>query len=265
MAAGPSALPCRNDVAIVIVDAHPLLREGLKHILSGEGFQVIATASAFGALDIARPRAGGTVLFLIGIDEDRAATVCHVLAIRKNFPGARVILLADGGDASDALLAIRAGAHGYLLKTISCERLVKSLDVIMLGDTVLTAGMLAAVLPHPEDDAEAAAAPEPRPDGGAPPQSDPLMSSRERDVLRCLVAGESNKLIARKFAITEATVKVHIKAILRKIRVKNRTQAAIWAIDHDLAPPRWPRPALPAAPNGRSRARAAAGPPADVP
>src|SRR4051794_3495372 len=84
VAAGPSALPRRSDVAIVIVDAHPLLREGLKHILSGEGFRVIATASALPALDIAGRMTDGTVLFLIGSDEDPLATVGQVLAIRKD-------------------------------------------------------------------------------------------------------------------------------------------------------------------------------------
>jgi two-component system nitrate/nitrite response regulator NarL len=140
--------------------------------------------------------------------------------------------------------ALEAGAVAYLLKSNSLDALVKALEMVMLGATVLPAATPAPAPLAPSMSSEPSFAPamreealQPRQNGGPIPGdgSDELshrLSGREVATLRCLLAGYSNKLIAREFAITEATVKVHVKAILRKIRVANRTQAAIWAIRH---------------------------------
>ena len=110
---------------------------------------------------------------------------------------------------------------------------MKSLDLVMLGETVFPSIILDLVRRQ-------AASPEPevaesQPIIAAIGDEEPVpkqLSVRETVILRCLMQGDSNKLIARKFDIAEATVKVHVKAILRKIQAKNRTQAAIWAASH---------------------------------
>jgi len=131
------------------------------------------------------------------------------------------------------LCAFEAGADAYLAKTISHEVLIKSLDLVMLGEAVFPSSILGLI----RRGASKAGDDEHEADGVeyGEAESEPIpkqLSVRETVILRCLMQGDSNKLIARKFDIAEATVKVHVKAILRKIHAKNRTQAAIWAASH---------------------------------
>ena len=123
-------------------------------------------------------------------------------------------------------LAFNAGASGYLIKTISCDPLGGALRLISMGEKVFPSQIAESLL----DPAWRMA----RPNWNAGREALNL-SAREIEILRCLVSGEANKVISRRLHITEATVKVHIKAILRKLRVTNRTQAAIWAVTRGLS------------------------------
>ena len=131
--------------------------------------------------------------------------------------------------------AFRAGANGYFVNVITCDRFIRSVELVMMGETIFPPAFLSFILdanrPHL---VEAAAS-----DRNGEPilfatedATAPLLSPREKVILRCIIEGDSNKCIARKIDIAEATVKVHVKAILRKIRVQNRTQAAIWGINN---------------------------------
>jgi two-component system, NarL family, nitrate/nitrite response regulator NarL len=124
------------------------------------------------------------------------------------------------GDCSvDALRdAMNAGADGYLMKDVSPEALIQSLELVMMGEKVFPTN-LAAMLFDLNN-------------ASSPVNSIRGLSPREQEILRALVTGSSNKLIAIKLGITEATVKVHLKTLLRKIDVNNRTQAAIWAMNN---------------------------------
>jgi two-component system nitrate/nitrite response regulator NarL len=117
-----------------------------------------------------------------------------------------------------------AGANGYLFVGSTFEYLIKSLELVMLGETILPAAILPLILDQ-RDTAIAVKAPE---------SLAPQLSPRERLILRYLVKGHANKIIASENRIAESTVKVHVKAILRKIGVGNRTQAAMWAINNGL-------------------------------
>jgi two-component system, NarL family, nitrate/nitrite response regulator NarL len=123
------------------------------------------------------------------------------------------------------LHSLRAGASGYLLNDTTCEALIKSLELVSLGAHMLPPQALDLLSGEAcgEDPATHAVAHSPQ-----------ALSSREVEVLRCLSQGKANKVIAREWGISEATVKVHVKAILRKIQVKNRTEAALWARDHGV-------------------------------
>jgi two-component system nitrate/nitrite response regulator NarL len=150
--------------------------------------------------------------------------------LRKQNPSARIVVLSDRCELNDALAVFRAGADGYVFEQISRDALIKSLDLVMLGVTILPAELMRLVgEEHEMDSAD-------NPAVLATPTVLPTfehltrtLSQREAGILRCLMQGKSNKIIARQFDITEATVKAHIKAILRKICVRNRTQAAVWA------------------------------------
>jgi two-component system nitrate/nitrite response regulator NarL len=141
-------------------------------------------------------------------------------------------MLVDQYNPEQILAAFQAGADAYLNKSVSCEVLLKSLDLVMLGEAIFPAEalkLLRSGAPHASAEGNSSAAVGPK---DAESLSIKGLSGRETVILRCLMEGASNKLIARKFDITEATVKVHVKAILRKIQAKNRTQAAIWAASH---------------------------------
>jgi DNA-binding NarL/FixJ family response regulator len=135
--------------------------------------------------------------------------------------------------------AFRAGAKGYFPGAMTADVFIKSTELVMMGQTVFPLAFPSFV-PGLEDDHRMD---EPgrsdESDQARPITTDdllaPPLSARENSVLRCLMEGDSNKCIARKIGISEATVKVHIKAILRKIRVQNRTQAARWGMSQGLS------------------------------
>jgi len=174
------------------------------------------------------------VLALLVNDGDPAVSPAMVEHRTRQNPMAHIVVLSDRCTPKDALALLHAGADGYLPKNISCEALIKALELVMLGVTILPTGvgrlLGGGIAIKCDQQLEPASAPK-----TCDPVSTPRrLSDRETEILQCLSRGESNKHIARLFNITEATVKVHIKAILRKISVKNRTQAAVWAQHHFL-------------------------------
>ncbi len=214
-----------------LVEPNALLREGLRRILADT---VYSPSSATGALDeaISRQAHGGSnVVLIIDATRDHEETCCQARKLKEAIPSAKVIMLVEQYDLKQVLEAFHAGADAYLKKSISCEVLVKSLDLVMLGEAIFPGAILELLQDQRAQISESkdeAASDEPH--GMAAPAKG--LSVRETVILRCLMDGDSNKIIARKFDITEATVKVHVKAILRKIQAKNRTQAAIWASSH---------------------------------
>jgi two-component system nitrate/nitrite response regulator NarL len=142
-------------------------------------------------------------------------------------------VLSDRCELNNALAVLRAGADGYVFEQISRDALIKTLDLVMLGVTTLPAPLMRLIgEEHEMDSEDDSAVPATQTDVPTFDHMPRTLSQREMTILRCLMQGEPNKIIARQFDITEATVKVHIKTILRKISVRNRTQAAVWAQSH---------------------------------
>jgi two-component system nitrate/nitrite response regulator NarL len=176
------------------------------------------------------------MLLIVRSDDDFDATIEQIELYKNRYPDARVAVVADHYRLSELVAAFRAGAAGYFSAAMSCDAFIKSIELVMMGEAVFPPAFLLFAL---EANAAAAEKAESVSDRGATIEVPeyPLikqLSPRERSILRCLIEGDSNKCIARKIDITESTVKVHIKAILRKIRVQNRTQAAIWGINNRL-------------------------------
>jgi two-component system nitrate/nitrite response regulator NarL len=136
--------------------------------------------------------------------------------------------------------AFRAGANGYFSDVMTCDVFIKSIELMMMGETIFPPAFLSSVLVAESDHLSEAAAPDLDNQAilvTAERAIVPQLSPREKTILHCLIEGDSNKCIARKIDIAEATVKVHVKAILRKIRVHNRTQAAVWAVNNNSFAP----------------------------
>ncbi len=226
-------------VPTLLVEPNTLLREGLKRILTETAYALVATAAT---LDEARQLwepDQGPCLLISNATGDHDEACRQIQKFKEQHSSVRAVMLVDQYDLGQVLAAFQAGADAYLLKSVSCEVLVKSLDLVLLGEAVFPSAILNLVrdqMSQPQERPELQNSPESAEDD--PPAKG--LSVRETVILRCLMEGDSNKIIARKFDITEATVKVHVKAILRKIRAKNRTQAAIWAASHLAASSRTP-------------------------
>jgi two-component system nitrate/nitrite response regulator NarL len=179
--------------------------------------------------------------FLVILDANLyPAMLTHGIAsIKEQYPQARVVVLSDSFNLDDMKSAFHSGADGYCLATTGCEALIKYLDLVMLGEVVFPSAAFLSAISDTQYEAETkeplaiTALPAHLPVGLETHDSPiRMLSNRESEILQCLMQGAPNKVIARKLDVAEATVKVHIKAILRKIRVANRTQAAMWAVSH---------------------------------
>lgn len=224
--------------ATVLVGKCALLREGLARILSAADFHIVASTSCVDDLVVTSLRRQQSMLLIIDAGDDLDSATGQVQLFKNRHPAARVAVLADHNQPLDVLSAFRAGANAFFIKATRCDAIIKSLELVMLGETILPAAILSMIVDLADDDEadheHKSAVRDVRNTTGKllVPESKytPRLSVRERSILSCLIEGDSNKVIARKIDIAEATVKVHVKAILRKIRVHNRTQAAIWAM-----------------------------------
>jgi len=164
-------------------------------------------------------------LFLIDKPNDIREIEDDIAILKQSAHGRRVVLLAESMETDQLALSFAAGVDGYLLEEISPEALLESLALVMLGEKVFPSRL--AVLLCGKNWAM------PRPNHHLP--ADGHLSERELEIVRHLTEGLPNKVIANELLITEATVKVHVKTILKKLGVANRTQVAIWAVHNGLA------------------------------
>jgi two-component system nitrate/nitrite response regulator NarL len=166
-----------------------------------------------------------SLLLFVHPGNEFGAVVEQIKLLKKNSRTAeRIAIVVDRYRAADLVSAVRAGASGYFVRGITRDVCIKSLEWVMMGEADLPPTFQPDVLGREEhrlDDHEPILATD---------QAAPQLSPREKLILRCLVEGDSNKSIAKKIDIAEATVKVHVKAILRKLRVHSRAQAAIWGM-----------------------------------
>ena len=221
----------REAYVTVLVEPKALVREGLVRILRAARFHILlSTVSMDESVQETLARYE-SVLLILGSGVDPVTVVRQIELFRKEQPRGRVVVLADHYYASDVIAALRAGASAYLSKVTTSDAFIKCLELVMLGETIMPGDIVPSILDHgyevipPEINVNQELLTEP----GL--NHVPHLSGQEKRVLRFLVEGYSNKVIARRIEIAEATVKVHIKAILRKVRVQNRTQAAVWAMN----------------------------------
>ncbi|MEQ8393545.1 response regulator transcription factor [Thalassobaculum sp.] len=214
---------------IVIIDTSRLFREGMRHILNGSAFNIVADAASHKQLDgMVDHKAVDIVLVE---DSSRAGELDELLChISQLAPAAKTIFLGNTVELPRLIAALTAGADGYLLKDLSANALLQSLTLVLLGEKVFPTD-LATVL------TSARGVRDPMHfqrslDGFSPRAQRSPLTERELQIVACLVNGGSNKLIANQLQITEGTVKAHIKALLKKLGLKNRTQAAIWAVEN---------------------------------
>ncbi len=219
-----------ESVRILVVDDHTLFRRGLTALLSRDPrFKVVGDAADAGQ---AQRRAAELQPDLILLDNHLPGVngIDALPSLHDAAPAARVLMLTVSEDENDLAAALRAGACGYLLKTIEGDALSAAIDAAMRGEDVVAPEMTAKLVAAFK--ALQVADPAPTPE----PARDPLdsLSQREREILREIARGASNKEIARTFAIAETTVKIHVQHILRKLNLTTRVRAAVLAAERGL-------------------------------
>lgn len=234
----------RSPIRILVVDDHTLFRRGLIALLGrNPRLSVVGDAADAGQ---AQRKAQELQPDLILLD-NHLPGVNGVDALPGLFEaavGTRILMLTVSEDESDLAAALRGGAAGYLLKTAEGDALMDAIESVMLGKSVIAPEMMSKLVSAYRGAAQdAAGVVEPMPD--AMPDSPPIIESsaqlaisrlspRELDILRGIVGGASNKEIARERGISEATVKIHVQHVLRKLDVTSRVHAAVLASEHGL-------------------------------
>jgi len=231
---GGVTMPGRQSFATILVGKSNLLREGLARILRSTNFRILASASCADDLLASKLQQHQPLFIVVHTGDDFDAALEQIEFFRGQQLSGRIAIVADHFRPRELVSAFRAGANGYFVD-ITCAAFIKSLELVMMGETIFPLAYLSFVL-DPESEHLCEEVPGDESNNAILVTTEdalaPQLSLREESVLRCLINGDSNKCIARKMDIAEATVKVHVKAILRKIRVQNRTQAAIWGANN---------------------------------
>jgi two-component system nitrate/nitrite response regulator NarL len=225
----------RDSFATILVASSAIFREGLERILTAAGFHVAAAASSIADIPRSELSSRQHILLVIVAGKDRDAWRRDIELFRRQYPSEPIALLGSAEPVTDHGIAdaFRAGANAYFFRP-DPETFIKALELVMLGETILPAGFVSCMLQSAQPLASLPISLAEPPDH-VEHNAIRRLSPREASILGCLVAGDSNKKIARNYSIAEATVSVHVKTILRKIRVRNRTQAAIWGLNNGIA------------------------------
>lgn len=211
-------------ISVLLIDKSQLFREGLRRILADSIFRVDLEGScleeAVSAIGSLRPD-----LVLFDLENAEARMGEQIDALRKCNPQLFTVILTERACIADLASGLAAHVDGYLLKDMSVDALRQSLSLVMMGQKIfpgelthLLVNERVVVDMHTTDLGEQG-----------------LITTREKQILAGLLNGLSNKSIAKNLEVAEATVKAQLKSVLRKIQMKNRTQAAVWALTHGIA------------------------------
>ena len=226
--------------ATIIIGPNNLFREGLSRILGGADFKILNAVSSVDGSFLEALVDHEDLLFIVDAGDNLPHLLEQIRLIKSHRESWRVVVLDNESQPAKAFPTYVAGANAYVANVASSAAFIKYLELVMLGETIMPGAFLPPML-----DGKVGAEDGFRRDDGAPTsnavtkEASPVtadslsirqLSAREKTILRCIIEGCSNKAIARKVAISEATVKVHVKSILRKFRVHSRTQAAIWGM-----------------------------------
>lgn len=208
--------------SILIIDDHPMLRRGVAQLLElDDELQLVGEASS-GEEGIKQALALDPDLILLDLNMHGMSGIDTLKAMRMAEIYSRILVFTVSDSHEDVVAALKAGADGYLLKDIEPENLLSSIKKAANGQMPisekLSSVLAQAIGKRPQEDA---------------PSLD-MLTDREVQILKSIAEGNSNKMIARKLNITEGTVKVHVKKVLKKLRFRSRVEAAVWAVNQGL-------------------------------
>lgn len=202
---------------ILLIDDHPLLRRGVAQLIEDEPFLALAGEAGDGRSGVELARREAPDLILLDLNMAGMGGVETISALRGAGVRAQIVVLTVSDSHDDLTAAMNAGADGYLLKDMEPEDLLRALSRSAAGRKVISE----AVAQTPESGTHGAEGLE-------------GLTAREVDILRGLARGQANKQIARDLDMAEGTVKVHVRNVLRKLALRSRVEAALWAAEHGL-------------------------------
>jgi DNA-binding NarL/FixJ family response regulator len=206
-----SATP--KPIRIVLVDDHPLLRQGIAALVADQSdMQLIAEASN-GREAIEQFRIHRPDVLLMDLQMPDMNGIDAMIAIRTEFPEARFIVLTTYAGDVQIIRALKAGARAYLLKSLLHRELLETIRTVHAGQKRIPPEIAAELADHAADDS---------------------LTPREIEVLRLIAAGSANKIVGDRLSITEETVKAHVKSILSKLSANDRTHAVTIALKRGI-------------------------------
>lgn len=204
---------------ILLVDDHPLLRKGLAQLIDLEDELEVMAEASNGKDAIAIATENEPDLIVLDLNMQGMDGLETLRALREAEVSSRIIMLTVSDNDEDVVSAITYGADGYLLKDMDPEKILENLKQAALGKVVISEKLthiLAGAI---------------RGEGSQRPSVLATLTSREHEILKQIAKGLSNKLIARELGISDGTVKVHVKHILKKLNFRSRVEAAVWMIN----------------------------------
>lgn len=208
---------------VIIIDDHTLFRDGLKTLLVRHNIEVIASYNN-GADGIKGIQDNYPDIVLLDLRMPESSGIDILKKIKAKYKHLLVVMLTTSDDEKDLIEALKNGASGYLLKDMEPDDLVVALKDINKGETIVAPNLtqILAKVVKGEDNSEQVTSP-----------VDDL-TPREKEILELLAEGQSNKIIAKNLGISDGTVKLHVKSILRKLDIHSRVEAAVIAVEHGL-------------------------------
>jgi DNA-binding NarL/FixJ family response regulator len=199
----------KTNIRILTVDDHPILREGIAAVLETEDDMDLVAEASDGSEALNQFRVHLPDVTLMDLQMPQMNGIDAILAIRNDFPDARIIVLTTYSGDAQAVKAFKAGASGYLLKNMLRKELVETIRSVHAGKKRVPSEIAVGMAEHLAQDA---------------------LSEREIQVLRQVAAGNANKIIAVNLSLSEETVKAHMKNILSKLDANDRTHAVTIAL-----------------------------------
>lgn len=196
-------------IRVLVVDDHPLLREGIAAVLAGQADMDLVGEAVDGQDAVEQFRRHQPDVTLMDLQMPRLGGTEAITLIRGEYPSARIVVLTTYKGDVQAMRALKAGAVGYLLKSMLRRELVETIRDVHAGRRRMPPEIAAGIAEHAADDA---------------------LSAREIEVLRCVALGNANREVAAQLGITEETVKAHMKSVLAKLSAKDRTHAVTIAL-----------------------------------
>ncbi len=211
------------EITVMIVDDHPIWREGVARDLTERGLRVVATApDADAAVRIAT--AVRPAVVLMDLNLGATSGVRAIEGIKEKVPDTHVLVLSASGEHADVLDAVKAGATGYLVKSAGVDELLAAVRRTAEGFPVFTPGLAGLVLGEYRRLAGEPAA-----------EEAPVLTERETEVLRLVAKGLTAKQIGERLVVSHRTVESHVQNTLRKLQLHNRVQLVRYAIERGLA------------------------------